>query len=229
MKSILVSQKVKTSTALILGASLLLSACSIVGERSGIEQPPYSLVGSIGENIELRQYQERLVAKVTLGENFESAEKRNAAFSILADYIFGNNRSNAKLAMTSPVEAPISSEKIAMTAPVATEAGVGGAYTMSFFLPRALTIENAPVPVDPRVELVTIPAAKMVALRFSGGRDDARVEGFKAKLMQALNLSEWKIIGEPVAYFYDPPWTVPALRRNEVAVLVKQRASDIGE
>jgi hypothetical protein len=229
MNRCLLTHRLKKPSALIVIASMMISACSIVGVRTGTEQPPYSVVGGVGEDIELRQYQERLAAKVTLKANSENTERRNAAFSILADYIFGNNRSNAKLTMTSPVAAPILSEKIAMTAPVVTDAGTGGAYTMSFFLPRNITIENAPVPVDPRIELLVVPATKMAALRFNGARDDVRVEEFKAQLLQALTLSEWKIVGKPMAYFYDPPWTIPSLRRNEVTAFVKPINSGHGE
>ena len=30
--------------------------------------------------------------------------------------------------------------------------------------------------------------------------------------------------GDPVVWFYDPPWTLPPLRRNEVAVRVTRQA-----
>ena len=52
--------------ALITGLSLFLSACSVLGIRTGTEQPPYALLGSVGGNVELRQYQERLAARVKL-------------------------------------------------------------------------------------------------------------------------------------------------------------------
>ena len=35
--------------------------------------------------------------------------------------------------------------------------------------------------------------------------------------------SAWVLAGPVQAWFYDPPWTVPALRRNEVAVPVARR------
>jgi hypothetical protein len=39
-----------------------------------------------------------------------------------------------------------------------------------------------------------------------------------------LPATRWEAAGEPVAWFYDPPWTIPALRRNEVAVPVAPRS-----
>ena len=96
---------------------------------------------------------------------------------------------------------------------------------MSFYLPRTFTLETAPIPLDPRVELVSEPATIMTALRFSGSRDDQRVDEFKARLLLALNSSQWQSVGEPIAYFYDPPWTLPGLRRNEVTVAVNPRGA----
>lgn len=220
MRRFVISQRTKNPVALIVAASMLLSACSIVGVRTGTEQPPYVLIGSVGNDVELRQYQERLAARVVL-ENQETGDGRmNAAFSILADYIFGNNRANSKLAMTALVAAQTSSEKIAMTAPVAADASSDGPYTMSFYLPRNFTLDTAPLPIDPRIKLVNEPATIMAALRFSGSRDDQKVDDYKKRLLLTLNSSEWQSVGEPIAYFYDPPWTIPSLRRNEVAVVV---------
>ena len=113
-----------------------------------------------------------------------------------------------------------------MTAPVAADTGNDGPYGMSFFLPRNYTPDTAPVPNDPRIELIEVPATKMAALRFSGNRDERSVEVFKAKLLKELTSSDWQVVGEPVAYFYDPPWTIPSMRRNEVAVSVEPKASD---
>ena len=40
------------------------------------------------------------------------------------------------------------------------------------------------------------------------------------ELLKALRDKGIETLGEPVAWFYDPPWTLPFRRRNEVAVLV---------
>ncbi len=215
----------KTTSFLVLIASMFISACSVVGSRSGTEQPPYSLVGKVGEHVELRQYQDRLAAKVTLEISSDDTQKRNEAFSILADYIFGNNRANSKFAMTAPVSAPASTQKIAMTAPVAANTSNDVPYAMSFFLPSALTLESAPEPNDPRIKLIDMPFTTMAVLRFSGSRGDQRVEEFKMRLLNELSLTEWRVVGEPVAYFYDPPWTISSLRRNEIAVPVSRKTS----
>ena len=124
--------------------------------------------------------------------------------------------------MTTPVEAASRSTKIAMTTPVQA-ASATGSYQMRFFLPPGYDAKSAPVPNNSSVRLVDLPEETMATLRFSGSRNDDAVDLYKAKLLANLERSEWKAIAEPVALFYDPPWTLPPLRRNEVAVLVARR------
>ena len=128
--------------------------------------------------------------------------------------------------MTAPVaqsnaqaDAKSGGERIAMTAPVAQAQGEGG-WVIRFFLPAALT--DPPAPNDARVRIVPVPEETVAVLRFSGtATQDAVADRTKA-LMAALSRSPWHPAGEPVAWFYDPPWTLPPLRRNEVAVPVSR-------
>ncbi|MFP4270692.1 MAG: SOUL family heme-binding protein [Alphaproteobacteria bacterium] len=78
----------------------------------------------------------------------------------------------------------------------------------------------APAPEDPRVRLVEVPAETLAVLRFSGRPSDARVAEKTDELMAALDRAGVDPAGRPQAFFYDPPWTLPPLRRNEVAVAV---------
>jgi hypothetical protein len=61
-------------------------------------------------------------------------------------------------------------------------------------------------------------------LRFSGLAGTQAVAARQAELAAAVQASTWTADGEPVVWFYDPPWTVPPLRRNEVAVRVTSTA-----
>jgi hypothetical protein len=212
----------------VLGTAVLAGAAA-VGARAATEQPAYEIVGRIGD-VELRCYGPRLAAETTV-TTAAADEGESPAFSRLAGYIFGANVARSRIAMTAPVAAQEAttvarpaSTKIAMTAPVATDTGASGTYTMRFFLPAALTRETAPVPTDPRVALVEVPAETMAVLRFSGSRRDAAVAKQRARLQAALRDGPWQAAGAPVAFFYDSPWTPPFLRRNEVAVTVAPRS-----
>jgi len=205
----------------VLSATVLLTGCTVFGIRSGSEQPSYEVVAELGEAVEVRRYGPRLAAEVEV-EAEDEDEARNAAFRALAGYIFGGNRTQQEIAMTAPVEVAGESEgeKIAMTVPVETTSGDSGRLTMRFFLPSGLTEATAPEPEDPRVRILTVPGQTLAVRRFTGRRGAGEVDSQEIALRKVLNATSWRPEGEPVAFFYDPPWTIPFLRRNEVALPV---------
>lgn len=201
-----------------LAAGLAVAACSVVGDRRGTEEPPFDVVGRAGE-VEIRRYLPRIAAETEIEADAEAA--RNAGFRRLAGYIFGGNRGAEKIAMTAPVaQAPAGGERIAMTAPVAQQPAGPGRWTIRFYMPAQWTMATLPMPDDPAVRLVEVPGETMAVLRFSGDRGAEAVAARQAELMRALDGSAWTPRAAPVAWFYDPPWTLPWLRRNEVAVKV---------
>jgi hypothetical protein len=202
-----------------LAAVVLLSGCSVIGIRSGYEQPPYTVLERIGDTIEVRRYDSRLAAEATVEAGTAEAGRKEA-FRLLFDYISGANQGQSKVAMTAPVEVGAEAEKIAMTVPVEAGASGKGRYAMRFFLPGSYAKETAPVPTDARVQLVELPEATLGVLGFSGSRDEEQLASRKAELLGALDGSGWSPAGMPTALLYDPPWTIPFLRRNEVAVPV---------
>lgn len=198
-----------------LGSTLLHSAASVVGVRAGTEEPRFDPLGSEA-GLEIRRYAPRLAAETTVAGG--EAAARNEGFSRLARYIFGGNRGSARIAMTAPVaQEPV---RIAMTAPVAQEATPEG-FRIRFVLPAAL--RDPPAPQDPRVTIAQVPGGTVAVLRFAGVPSEAAVAEARARLLAALPATRWRQAGDPVAWYYDPPWTIPALRRNEVAVPVAPR------
>ncbi len=208
-----------------VAAALLTTACSTVGVRSGTEEPAYTEVARVGA-VEIRTYGERIAAQTVVTGSSEAA--RNRGFQRLAGYIFGGNTSRTSIAMTAPVvqagEGPSGrSQNIAMTAPVAQGAAGQDRWTIQFFMPSEYTLATLPVPRDPSVTLTVVPAETYAVLRFSGLGSGRTVAEKQAELEAALNGSPWVSAGDPVVWFYDPPWTLPPLRRNEVAVRVSRQ------
>jgi len=191
------------------------AACSVVGIRSGTEEPHFDVVGHVG-GVEIRRYGERIAAETDVTGTAE--DTRNAGFRRLAGYIFGANTTRSSIAMTAPVAQ--SSQTIAMTAPVAQTSTAPGVWRIQFYMPGQYTLETLPKPNDPNVRLVVVPAVTYAVLVFSGARDGETITKRERDLLADLTGSPWHATGEPVAWFYDPPWTLPPLRRNEVAVPV---------
>jgi len=178
------------------------------------EEPAFTLVKKI-ENFEIRDYAPVIVAEVTLQGGAERA--RNSGFQPLADYIFAKDRKGPQIAMTAPVtQAP--REQIAMTAPVTQRAGSASSWTVGFTMPAEYTMETLPSPASPDVKLVPYPAKRMAVVRFSGSGSASEMERARGDLMKQVATLGLRPIGTPVFAFYDPPWTLPMFRRNEVMV-----------
>lgn len=195
-------------------SSLVLGACSVVGVRSGTEEPAFTILGRAGA-VEIRQYAARAAAETTVDGPELAA--RGEGFQRLAGYIFGRNAGAAKIGMTAPVaQSTTTAQKIAMTAPVAQDGSV-----IRFFLPASLTVQSAPRPLDDRIRIVTVPAETVAVLRYDGSTRPEAVAEQQARLMTALAGSPYQADGVPFSWFYDPPWTLPPFRRNEAVVRLR--------
>ena len=105
-----------------------------------------------------------------------------------------------------------------MTVPVQT--GGIGRLSMRFFLPRDVAAHGAPLPTDPRLHLVQVPELTIAALRYSGVDNERMHDEKAAQLLTLLKNTPWHPAGEAFRLNYDPPFTIPFLRRNEAAVAV---------
>lgn len=184
--------------------------------RAATEQPHYTVLHREGA-LELRRYAPRLAAETVVRGDEVSA--RNKGFQAIAGYIFGGNRSKTSIAMTAPV-AQAKAEKIAMTAPVAQAPAADGSWRVQFFMPAKYTRETLPTPNNPDVRIVELPGEQYAVLRFSGLAGRGAVAARTKELSARAAEMGWKVTGAPVVWFYDPPWTLPPMRRNEVAVPV---------
>lgn len=192
------------------------AALGIVGVRVLTEEPSHTTRRLAG-GVEIRRYGPRIAAETTVnGADEEKA--RSDGFRRLAGYIFGGNQAGKKVAMTAPVSQGASSgQKIAMTAPVSTSGDENG-WVIRFFMPSKWTMATLPTPKDDRVRLVEVPAESVAAVRFTGSRSADAVATKTTELLDALSENGIETSGEPVSWFYDPPWTLPFRRRNEVVV-----------
>ncbi|XP_016648308.1 PREDICTED: uncharacterized protein LOC107880726 [Prunus mume] len=193
-----------------------------------VETPKYKVLQSTID-YEIRQYPPSVTAQLTYHPSQMKGDK-DGGFTVLANYIgaFGNpqNTKPEKIAMTAPVITKSSAEKIAMTAPVVTK--TGGAedekkmVTMEFLLPSKYEkAEEAPRPVDERVVIREEGERKYGVVTFRGVATDEVVEEKVEKLKQSLERDGYKIIGEFLLARYNPPWTLPPFRTNEVMIPIE--------
>ena len=166
---------------------------------SDVEHARYSVVASSGD-IEIRDYAAQVVAETTVSGERSSAISEG--FRRLAGYIFGANQPG---------------EKIAMTAPVG-QRPTGENWRVTFTMPASYSMKTLPKPNNQAVELIELPPQRLAAIRFSGLVDEGDLSQNQAKLMRFLEQEKLKPIGAPRYAFYDPPWTLPFNRRNEVLI-----------
>jgi hypothetical protein len=223
-----------------MNRNVLLPAIAVMGLVLGegamaIEEPAFEKLEQ-SENIEIRQYRPVIVAETFVDGDMGSAS--NNGFRLLADYIFGNNLSvrgaggkpSEKIAMTAPVsiEPAAPAEKIAMTAPVNVEPQsdpAGGMmnsrrWRVQFSMPGEYSMATLPKPRNPAVTLREVPGKRYAVLVFSGLAGEEKVQQKTDELLGWLKAKNRKAIATPQLARYNPPWTLPFMRRNEILVEV---------
>ena len=132
----------------------------------------------------------------------------------------GSGGKSEAIAMTAPVITSSEPEPVAMTAPVITAEGrdeQAGKVTMQFLLPsKYARAQEAPRPTDERVVLSEMGERKYGVVRFGGLAGDKVVAEKAEGLKAALEEDGHAITGPFVLSRYNPPWTLPPLRTNEV-------------
>lgn len=208
--------------ALIFLISLLIASTVMA-----TEEPKFTLI-EYSEPFELREYAPQIIAEVNVSGDLDSASSQG--FRLIAAYIFGQNHVSEKIAMTAPVGIEEGKEqksaKIAMTAPVGIQAdppiqGADQQWTVSFVMPSQYTIETLPSPLNPQVKIRATPAQKKAVIRFSGFYDEQKVLDKTQALEEWIKSKNWQAIGAPQFARYNPPWTLPFMRRNEILIRVR--------
>jgi hypothetical protein len=209
---------------------LLVSSffCSIA---MAIEEPRYEVLISDG-SFEIRRYASMLVAETFVDGDMDEAS--NHGFRLIADFIFGNNQlpgsdQKSKIAMTAPVTVEPQSSKIATTAPVtvqpqSAEASMESAqrWRIHFVMPSAYTLENIPKPRNDAIQLREIPATYFAVHKYSWLNTQSRVQQKTQAMLQWAQQRSLQVLGTPQLARYDPPWTLPMFKRNEIMVEVSQ-------
>ncbi len=209
-KAVLILASIATLAVLTIGAAGPL--------MSQVEQPSFTVERAEGR-IELRAYPPMIVAEAAVRGDRKDAIRQG--FQIIAGYIFGANAGAQKVEMT----APVMQEK-SLTGPSdgrLVEQTSGNSWVVRFVMPRRWSLATLPKPKDPRVTLKARPAATFAAIRFSGLAPATAIQQKTQELSDFIAKNKLEPEGAPILAFFDPPWTLPFLRRNEVMIEVKPR------
>lgn len=209
-KSILITVGLVVMTSFLLSGTIM----------SRVDEPKYKIEEN-SDDIQIRAYEPMIQAQVVVDGARKEAIR--TGFLLVADYIFGNNESKKREDPEFSEEEGGRNEKISMTAPVLQQAKddhksekAEKIWIVSFVMPQSHTLDTLPTPNDSRVQLISLPAKRFVVIRFSGLADDESINSHLDKLSQYVTDHKLKVTGEPLFAFYNPPWTLPVLRRNEI-------------
>ena len=174
-----------------------LVTAMIANHAMALEEPKYQVEKVWeAEQIEIRAYAPRIMAVTGMDDS-------NGGFRVLAGYIFGGNAEEEKIAMTAPVQQSMAGEK-----------------EMAFMMPAEYALEDLPEPEDQRVSFRTAPAQTAAVIQFSGWASAEKSDKNWQQLRRFLIAKDIDITGEPTLNQYNPPWTLPFMRRNEIIVPV---------
>ncbi len=149
---------------------------------------------------EIRSYYPRILAEVsTTGRRKEAISK---GFRILFSYISGCNSGKKKIEMTAPV--------------LQEQTTVRDVWKTGFIMPLRMTGGTTYRPDDVNIQLITSPTRQMSVMRFSGLAGEASLKRHEKFLDLWLKKNDIVPIGRPIYAFYNPPWTLPFFRRNEI-------------
>lgn len=180
-----------------------------------VPEPSYRILKA-DDNIEIRQYDDLVTAEIRVkGSRYDAI---NDGFKQLAAYIFGANTAKQKISMTAPVTQQ--SIKIPMTAPVMQKKS-GEYWIVSFVMPRAYTVESLPKPENKNIFFRKIRSKKYVVIQFSGRNTQDNIDSHTDALSHYILKHKLKAKSVPLAAFYNPPWILPFLRRNEIMIEVE--------
>ena len=199
---------------------ILLIILALAGTiMSQVNEPKYNVI-SFQKNIEIREYVPLLVAQVAVTGERKSAI--SSGFKILADYIFGNNKRVTRINRAAPA-AQQDGERISMTAPVIQQESKDSKHwNVAFVMPEEYSIKTLPQPKNKQIEIISIPRKRYVVIRFSGLPTELALRKHQKNLINFLAKERINARGKAILALYNPPWTLPFLRRNEIMFEIEQ-------
>jgi len=185
----------------IIAAVFIVFQIYTTMSTSKSETQAYKVI-QIEKEFEIRHYPSATMALVT--SSLKSyRELGNTGFRKLAGYIFGGNKENKKIAMTSPVHMEISDT----------------VSSMSFVMPTNYNKDNLPQPNNSEIKIKVSEPEYVAALQFGGFATTSRIEKHKAQLKKLLEDKGISYYGNFRYLGYNPPFQLFG-RRNEVIVAI---------
>ena len=169
-----------------------------------IETPKYTIIEKFNR-FEVRDYGTVITAYTTINDEYRVSTY--TGFRRIANYIFGGNDKEVKIAMTAPVitEIPSSPKQ---------------PHKVHFVMPSEHKLESLPSPNLKSVNIEKENLGVMAAIQFGGWATESRANYYINFLLKELKENDIKINGDVRVAQYNGPMTVPPFRKNEILIPV---------
>lgn len=179
-------------------AILIIAQVYISKSTDNTEQHKYQIIKKY-DKFEIRKYEPAIFSSVKLSKKGYK-ESSTEGFKVLAGYIFGDNKTNEKIAMTSPVTMEL-----------------GDSTKMLFMVPKSYELETLPDPNNERIVFEKHTEKIIAAISFDGWADNDKIENYKSILINELEKANLQHTNKFSYLGYNPPYEV-INRRNEIVV-----------
>lgn len=204
---------------------------------TGLQEPKYTLVCKT-QDYEIRDYDTYQVASTQMSDaSVDDWTQTGAAFNTLANYLFGANAEQKVMDMTTPVTTTMTGEMRFYLAdpqvPAPLGGGGGGGGDDDDAKTKSLGSSSGTAAAAATIEIQTLPPARLAVRRFTGFCTDGEIARQKQALLTALQLDGVELDvphGQTVPHVvfqYNPPYALPVIRRNEIAVPVVGASEDL--
>lgn len=160
------------------------------------ETAPYEVLKKDGK-YEIRSYEELITVAVE-EKNLASAN----GFGSIFQYISGDNESNEKISMTTPVFNELKEDGV----------------TTEFVMPRHYNASTLPKPENKNLSVKKTESRIVLAITFSGSINENRLRFYKKLLSDYAVKNSLKVTGIFRLARYNPPFIPSFLRRNEILI-----------
>ena len=185
---------------------LFLSINFIWGQSNSLlETPKYKLIKKF-KSFEIREYETMIIARTLVSSDY--SEAASMGFRRVANYIFGDNDKDMKIAMTAPV---------LLNSPVDAE----DEYEISFMMPSLYNKDNLPSPNSSNVEIIDRNLGLIACVSFGGWATKSKVEKYHQRLDDWIKSEGVQAVGKFYVAQYNSPWALPPFRHNEILARIK--------
>ena len=171
-----------------------------------LETPQYQVISEYN-GFEIRRYNEMIIATTSVRSDYKGST--SSGFRRIANYIFGGNDKEMKIAMTAPVitDCPADNRE---------------SYNISFVMPSEHSLKDLPKSNTENVSIQKESLGEVAVFPFGGWATESRSKSFQKKFATLLEQNGIKTSGDFMVAQFNAPYVISIFRKNELMVRINR-------